>query len=148
MGLKEKLNDNLKSAMKNKDETRKNTIRMALSSIKLAEIDGQKELDEAVIISILHKEIKTREETIFEAKKASRDDMITQLEAEVRIINEFLPQPFDDDELLEFVKKTIEEVGAKSIKEMGSVMKKAIDDAGGRASNDRISKLVREILTS
>ena len=147
MGLKNLLNEHLKSALKDKDNVRKNSLRMALSSIKIAEIDGQKDLDDASIINILQKEIKTREETILEARKANRDDMIDELSAEIEVLKEFLPTPLTDEELLLMVKRIISETGAESIKDMGKVMKATIQEAGGRATNDKISSFIKEILS-
>jgi len=147
MGLRDLLNEQLKTALKEKDIVRKNSLRMALSSIKNAEIDGQKELDDASIINILQKEIKTREETILEARKANRDDMIDELSAEIEVLKEFLPTPLTDKELLLMVKRIILETGAESIKDMGKVMKATIQEAGGRATNDKISSFIKEILS-
>ncbi len=148
MGIKEELEKSLLSAMKVKDETRKNALRMALSSIKLAEIESGKKLDDPSIFSILQKEIKTREETIAEAEKANRPDMIPQLKEDILILKEYLPGELTDSELSALVKKTITDLEAKTIKEMGLVMKSVIEQAQGKASNDRISKVVREELTS
>ena len=148
MGLRDLLNEQLKTALKEKNNIRKNSLRMALSSIKNAEIDGQKELDDALIINILQKEIKTREETILEARKANRDDMIDELSAEIEVLQEFLPTPLTDEEMLLMVKRIILENGAESIKDMGKVMKATIQEAGGRATNDKISSFIKEILSS
>lgn len=148
MGIKEELEKSLLSAMKVKDETRKNALRMALASIKLAEIESGKKLDDPSIFSILQKEIKTRDETIAEAEKANRPDMIPQLKEDILILKEYLPGELTDSELSALVKKTITDLEAKTIKEMGLVMKSVIEQAQGKASNDRISKVVREELTS
>ena len=144
MNLKNQLEEQLKKALREKDGVRKNALRMALASIKNAEVDNRKELEETVVISILQKEIKMRDETIAEARKAGRDEMVASIEAEIQILKEFLPKEFTEAELEVFLKRIIDETGAKSIKEMGLVMKNAIQQAGGRASNERISKFVRE----
>ena len=146
MTLKKELEKDLLAAMKSKDETRKNVLRMAISSIKLAEVESGSELEDTAIFGIMQKEIKTREETISEAKKAGRTEMIAPLEAEIDIIKEYLPKEISDDELAELVKKIISETGASSMKDMGSVMKIAIQEIQGRAPNDRISKTIREFL--
>ena len=148
MGIKEELEKSLLSAMKVKDETRKSALRMALASIKLAEIESGKKLDDPSIFSILQREIKTRDETIAEAEKANRPDMIPQLKEDILILKEYLPGELTDSELSALVKKTITDLEAKTIKEMGLVMKSVIEQAQGKASNDRISKVVREELTS
>lgn len=148
MNLKENLEKSLLSAMKEKDNVRKNALRMALSSIKLAEIESGKELDESMVFSILQKEIRTKEETIAEAEKANRLEMIQPIKDEIAIIKEYLPREMSEEELISLVKKIVFDLNAKSIKEMGLVMKSVIQEAQGKASNDRISKLVRDLLSN
>jgi len=144
--LRKDLENELLKAMKSKDEIRRNTLRMAISSIKLAEVDNRGELDDSAVFGILQKEIKIREETIAEARKADRVEMIAPIEAEIQILKEYLPKELSDEELTALVKKIIEDTGASSMKEMGPVMKNAIQKAQGRAANDRISKTIRELL--
>ena len=150
MGVKTDLTDALRSAMKDKNNTRKNVIRLALSSIKLAEtekgIEKGVELDDVKIFGILQKEIKIREETIAEALKADREGMIEPLNNEIKVLKGFLPSELTDDELTEVVEKAISELNATTIKQMGMVMKTVIENVQGRASNDRISKIVRSLL--
>ncbi len=134
--------------MRDKDEVKRNSLRLALSSIKLAEVDAGKELDDLAVFSLLQKEIKTKEETIAEAIKGGRNEMVAAIEPEIEFLKEFLPKELSDEELSTLVNTTIQETGAQSIKEMGKVMKIAIEKAAGRASNDRISKMVKEILTA
>ena len=146
MGVKTELTDTLHSAIKEKNDTCKNVIRLALSSIKLAEIEKGEELDDGKIFSILQKEIKIREETIAEAAKVGREGMIETLNDEIRVLKEFLPPELTDDELTEMISKVISDINATTIKQMGLVMKTVIENVQGRASNDRISKIVRSIL--
>jgi hypothetical protein len=146
MALKKELEIELLKAMKSKDEVRRNTLRLAISSIKMAEVDSGAELDDSTVFGIMQKEIKIREETIAEAEKAERIDMIAPLEAEIQVLKEYLPKEMSDEELTELVKKIIVETSASSMKEMGGVMKNAIHEVQGRASNDRISKMIRELL--
>lgn len=146
MALKKELENELLKAMKSKDEVRRNTLRMAISSIKLAEVDSGGELDDSTVFGIMQKEIKIREETIAEAEKAERSEMIAPLEAEIRILKEYLPKEMSDEELTDLVKKIIAETGASTMKEMGLVMKNAIQEVQGKAANERISKTIRELL--
>jgi uncharacterized protein len=148
MSIKTDLENNLLMALKQKNSVKKNTLRMALSSIKLAQVETGKELDDPMIFNILQKEIKTREETIAEAVKANRNEMIAPLEAEIVILKSYLPIELSDDELVPLVKKSIEDLNAKTIKDMGMVMKSVISQVNGRASNDRISKVVKDILAN
>ena len=147
MNIKNKLKNNLLSAMKEKDAVRKNALRMALSAIKLAEVESGKELDDPTTFGILQKEIKTRDETIAEAKKANRLEMVTPLEAEIEILKDYLPKELSDEELIAMVKKIVADIKATSMKEMGLVMKSAIHESQGKASNDRIIKVVRDLLS-
>lgn len=146
MNKREELEKRLLEAIKSRDEVRRNTLRMALSSIQLAQIEKGEELDENAVLGILRKEIKTREETIAEAEKANRPGMIPPLEAEILILKEYLPREMTDQELTTLIKKIILDSGASTIKEMGAVMKKAIEETHGQAANDRISKIIRELL--
>ena len=146
MATKKELEKNLLRAIKARDELSKNAIRLAISSIKLAEVEKGEELSESEIFAILRKEIKMREETIAEAEKAYRQDLIMNTKAEIEILIKFLPEELSDQELTELVKKIIMETGASSMKEMGMVIKKVIQEVHGRASNEQISKKVRELL--
>lgn len=148
MSLKKTLEDALKQAMRDKDITKRGALRLCISSIKLAEVDTGKPLEDLHIISILQKEIKTKEETISEAIKADRPEMIPPLQAEIDYLKEFLPKELSDDELEKLIKGIISETGAQTIKDMGKVMKLAIENAAGKASNDKISKLARKLLSS
>jgi len=147
MGLKQDLEKSLISAMKDKNDIRKTALRMALSSIKLAEIESGKALDESMISSMLQKEIRTKEETIAEAEKANRPEMVPPIRSEIEILKEYLPKEMTDVELIALVKKTVSDLNATTIKEMGLVMKSVIQEAQGKASNDRISKAVRDLLS-
>ena len=151
MGVKEDLINSLHSAMKEKNNTRKNAIRLALSAIKLVEtekgIEKDTELDQVKIFNILQKEIKIKEETIAEAVKADRKGMIKPLKDEIKVLIEFLPSELTKKELTEEINKVISELNATTIKQMGLVMKTVIENVQGRASNDKISKIVRNLLS-
>ena len=147
MNIKEQLTIALKTAMKEQNEIRKNVIRMALSSIKLAEVEKGSELDDARLLAIMQKELKTREETIAEAEKAIRPEMIITLNHEIDVIKEFLPAEISDDEIEKIIEQVISDTKADSIKQMGLVMKVAIERVAGRASNDRLSKIIKDKLS-
>ena len=146
MSIKQSLERELLIAMKEKDEIKRNVFRMALSMIKLAEVEKSGPLDDPATVNILMKEIKTREEIIFEANNAGRDAMAITAKKDIDILKQFLPQEMNDEELSQLIKKEILESGASSLKDMGTVMKRAIEVAQGRASNDRISEIVRGFL--
>jgi len=147
MNIKEQLTNDLKSAMKQQDKIRMKVIRMVLSSIKLAEVEKGEELDSLRLLAILQKEVKTREETIAEAEKAGRPEMISELEQEIDVIKGYLPKEMDDDELETIIDQVISELNANSIKQMGQVIKEVISRVAGRAANDRISMIVKTRLS-
>ena len=146
MDLKSTIQTDLKDAMRHGEETRKSTLRMALSAIKLAEVEKGAHLDEAAYLAIIQKEIKARREAIADAERAHRPELITQAEQEIIILQGYLPPAFSQEELEDLVKAAIEEVGATSIREMGQVMKILVPRLQGRASNDQASQVVRKLL--
>jgi uncharacterized protein YqeY len=132
--------------MKAGDEVRKRTVRMVLAAIKQAEIDRRVTLDEPAVLSILQKEIKMRKESIAEAKGAGREDLVSASEAEIEVLNVFLPQGLDAAELRALVQAAIAETGAASAADMGKVMKALMPKVAGRAPGDQVSATVRELL--
>lgn len=146
MELKTKLQEELKDAMRANDARRKTTIRMALAAIKLAEIDKGTPLDENGVMAILQKEVKSRLESIADAERAGRADLVTEAQGEMAILEEFLPKAFSDDELEALAKQAISAAGATSLKEMGQVMKLLMPQLQGKASGERASQVVRGLL--
>ena len=146
MDIKSTLQSDLKDAMRAGDVTRKNTLRMAISAIKLAEVEKNAHMDESSYLGILQKEIKSRREAIADAERAKRPELITQAEAEIKILEGYLPKAFTQDELENLVKAVIAEVGATSAREMGQVMKILIPRLQGRATGDQASQVVRKLL--
>jgi hypothetical protein len=146
MSIKTQLNDSLKDAMKSGDEVRKRTVRMALASIKQVEVDKRVELDDAAVTAILQKEVKNRRESLEEARKANRADLIEANEAEIRVLEAFLPKAMPTEELRAIVQAAITETGASAPADMGKVMKVVMPRVAGRAPNDMISATVRELL--
>jgi uncharacterized protein YqeY len=146
MDTKAKLENDLKDAMRSGDDIRKRTIRMVLAAIKQTEIDKQIVLDETGVIGILQKEVKTRRESLEEAQKAGRNDLTEALEAEIKVLNGYLPQAMDSAELAVLAEAVITEVGASSPTDMGKVMKALLPRVAGRAANDQVSQVVRGLL--
>ena len=153
MTLKAQLNDSMKDAMKSGDEVRKRTIRMALAAVKQAEVDKRSnpadkriELDDMAVMGLIQKEIKNRRESLEEAKKANRTDLVEANEAEIKVLEAFLPEAMPDEELRTLVQAVISETGAASPSDMGKVMKIVMPRVAGRAPNDRVSATVRELL--
>src|SRR5512133_770311 len=123
MDKKTELNNAVKEAMKSGDEVRKRTLRMTLAAIKQIEVDRRTSLDDAAVLSILQKEIKLHTEALDEANRANRADLATDAQAEIDILNTFLPQGLSADELRALVQAAIAETGAAGPTDMGKVMK-------------------------
>ena len=154
MDTKAKLNEAMKDAMKSGDDLRKRTVRMVLAAVKQVEVDKRSnpadkriELDELAINALIQKEVKNRREALEEAKKANRDDLAADNEAEIKVLEEFLPKAMDPAELRALVQAAITEVGAAAPSDMGKVMKAVMPKVAGRAPNDAISAAVKELLT-
>jgi uncharacterized protein YqeY len=146
MTTKTELETSLKDAMRAKDDVRRRTLRMALSAIKQVEIDKSQVLDETGIAAILQKEIKSRRESIVDAQRANRPDMIKAAEAEIAVIEGFLPKALSPEELEKLAKLVITELGVTSPKDVGQVMKALLPRLQGRAPGDQVSAVVRKLL--
>ena len=146
MNTKEQLESALKDAMRSGDEVRKRTIRMALAEIKNAEIDKGASLDETSMLSILQKEVKSRRESIADAERAGRPDLIAASQVEIAILEGFLPESFTPEELEMLARQAINEVDATSVREMGQVMKVLVPRLQGRATGEQASQVVRRLL--
>jgi len=148
MGIKQDLEKALHDAMRSNDLLRKNTLRLVLSSIQLAEVEKRNALDDQAILGILQKEVKMRRETIQDAEKGNRKDIVDEKLDEIKILEGFLPKQLSETEITELAKKAIQEVGAGSVNDSGKVMKVLMLQVAGRAPGDQISKIVRQLLQS
>lgn len=146
MELRQKLESELHQAMRANNEARKRTIRMALANIKNSEIDRGSGLDESGILSILQKEVKSRKESILDAQKANRPDLVEAALVEISILEEFLPTPLDETALREICQSAITELSASGPGDMGKVIKLVMSKVQGRVAGDQVSKIVREVL--
>ena len=146
MSIKNQLRDALTAALRSGDTVRKTTLRMALASIKNAEVEAREELDEDLVLNLLQKEVKARQETIEGAKQANRPDLIEKAEIEINILNDFLPQQLSADELRALVQEAIQESGASSMSEIGKIMGALMPKIRGRADGKEANKIVRELL--
>jgi uncharacterized protein YqeY len=146
MDTKEKLELALKEAIRAGDDVSKRSIRMVLAAIRQVEIDRQIKLDEAAVLSIIQKEIKTRRESVEEARDANRPDIVAATEAEIVVLQAYMPEALGTDELKTLVETAIAEVGARSPADMGKVMKLLMPRLAGRAPGDQVSAMVRQFL--
>jgi uncharacterized protein len=146
MDKKAELENALKAAMRSGDEIRKRTLRMAISAVRMAEIEKGEPLSDSAVMSILQKELKSRQETIEEAKRANRMDLAESTSEEVSVLETFLPQQMSAQELEGLVRQAIQETGASSPADMGRVMKTLMPRLQGRATGDQTSAAVRRLL--
>jgi uncharacterized protein YqeY len=146
MSMKTQLEIELRNAMRASDDLRKSTLRMVLSEIRLVEVEKGSLLDDASIMTVLHKEVKSRRESIADAQRANRPDLIDQAEAEIVILEGYLPKGFSAEELETLARQAITETSASSLKEMGQVMKVLMPRLQGRATGDQASQVVRKLL--
>lgn len=144
--MKDQFNDLLHESMKNHDEVARDTMRLVLTNLKLAEVEKKTTLDDTAIISLVQKEIKTRNESIEDFKKGGRADLIERTSAEIKVLERFLPKQLSDEEIRSIVQAAITEVQASAISDMGKVMKAALPKMQGQAASDRVSTIVKELL--
>jgi len=146
MNSKVQLQNDLKEAMLNKDSVRKTTIRMVLAAIKNAEIDKGQELEDSEIQVIIQKEVKSRRETIEEARRVKRLDIVSENESEIEILDTYLPKQLSTDEINSMARAAIVEVGATSPQEIGQVMKVLMPRVRGQADGKEVNQIVRQLL--
>lgn len=141
------LENDLKQAIKAADTIRKNTIRIVLTSVKLAEVEKKAPLDEHALQGIMQKQAKMRRESIAEATSADRMDLVPALEEELSILEGYLPEQLSEDEIKSLVLEAIQESGEDETPEMGAVMRLVMPRIGGRADGKVVSRIVRALLS-
>ncbi|OGO60328.1 MAG: hypothetical protein A2029_06875 [Chloroflexi bacterium RBG_19FT_COMBO_47_9] len=146
MDIKSTLQSDLQDAIRHGEGTRKSTLRMVLTAIKLAEVEKGAKMDETAYLAVIQKEIKACHEAIADAEKANRPELIPQAEEEIVILQGYLPAALSPAELENMANIAITEVGATSIREMGQVMKVLMPRLQGRATGDQASQMVRKLL--
>lgn len=144
--LKERLLQDLKEAMKNKEVNKKNAVQMVRAAILQVEKDKGIEVNDEQILSIISKELKTRKDSLEEYKKANREDLIEKVKEEMEVLEKYLPKQLTDEELEKEIKTIIEKVEAKTMKDMGKVMKEAKEVIGAKADGKRINEVVKKFL--
>jgi hypothetical protein len=144
--LKEKLNSDLKQALRDRDKLRVSVIRLVLSAVKNTEIAKRAELEETDILGVIAKEAKQRKESIEAFKRGDRQDLVDQEEAELAILMEYLPKQMSRDEIIAAARKVIAEAGAQGLSDKGKVMGKLIPQLKGRAEGSQINAVVSELL--
>ena len=148
MNIQEQLMIDLKNALRSKDELRKTTIRMALAALKNARVAKNADLTENEMAVVLRKQVKQRQDSISDYQKGGRDDLVAQESAEIEILESYLPQMLDRDEIVSLAGQAIAETGASSPRQMGQVMRVLMPRVQGRADGRMVSEIVRELLAS
>ncbi|AEE97108.1 GatB/YqeY domain-containing protein [Mahella australiensis] len=143
MSLKEQLLKDMQSAMKSRDNLRKTTISMARAAILQVEKDKQIQLDDDGVIDVLAKEIKSRKDAIPEFERGNRPDLVQKLEAEIAILNEYMPKQLSSEEISRLIDDAIAEVNAQSVKDIGAVMKVLMPRIRGRADGAIVNQMVK-----
>ncbi|BBI66181.1 aspartyl-tRNA amidotransferase subunit B [Psychrobacter sp. KH172YL61] len=144
--LKQTLSDNIKTSMKARELERVKILRNVQSVVKQIEIDRQTELDDAQVLEVLQKQLKQRQESLTIFTENGRDDLAAKEQFEIDIINEFMPQQMNQDDIMALVNAEIAEQGATSMRDMGSVMGVLKNKTAGRADPALISKMVKDAL--
>ncbi|MFP4697615.1 MAG: GatB/YqeY domain-containing protein [Eubacteriales bacterium] len=148
MSLKKTLLQDMKTAMKEKDNVKKNTIQLVRSAVLQVEKDEKVELDDDAVVQIIASQVKKRKSSLPEFEKGGRTDLIEELNNEINILMSYLPKQLSDEELTDIINAVIEDIGAQSMKDMGKVMSAVGEKVKGRADNKRISLIVKQKLSS
>lgn len=148
LGLKDKITENMKTAVRGRDQFTVDTLRMALSAIKNKEIEKKSDIDDDTIISLIKTLVKQRKEAAELYRKGDRDDLAEKEEDEVNLLKEYLPEEMGEDELGRIVGDIISETGASSLADMGKVMKLVMAKTAGRAEGRLVNELVKKGLSA
>lgn len=144
--LKEKLMEDLKQSMKDKNVNRKNVVQMVRAGILQIEKDKHIELEDNQVLEVISKEFKKRSDSLADYEKAGRQDIVDQVKEEMSVLEEYLPKKLSEEELTAVIKEIIAELGATSIKDMGNIMKAAKERLGVSADGKMINEIVRKKL--
>ena len=144
--LKEKLMEDLKISMRNKDEIRKNTVQMVRAAILQIEKDKGIQVEDDKILEIIAKEVKSKNDALNDFEKAGREDLINQTNQEIAVLQEYLPKQLSREEIKAELEKIIAEIGATTMKDMGAIMKEAKAKMGASADGKTINEVAKEIM--
>ena len=147
MNLKEQIKNDIKTAMRAKENHKRDTLRNIQAAIKQIEVDQRIEVDDTMVEKILMKYAKQREDAIIQFKEAGRDDLVAKDEMELALVMGYLPEPMNDEELEGILRKIITDTGASSMKDMGKIMGAAKGTVGSRADGGRINQVVKKLLS-
>lgn len=146
MTLKAQILDDVKTAMRARDQKRLTALRLITSAIKQIEVDKRIEVDDQIVLGILDKMVKQRRESLQLFESAGRDDLALQETFEIELISVYLPEALSDDEVAALIKQAVADTGASSIRDMGAVMNKLRAEVQGRADMKAVSSAVKTLL--
>ena len=146
MSIKDKLKDDLKSAMLEKDTIRKNVVQLIKAGVLQVEKDKKITLDDEGVLDVIAKQLKQRRDSLPDYEKSGREDLIAQLKQEMELLMEYLPAQLTHEELVEIVKDAITKTGASEIKDMGKIMAVVMPQTKGRADGKEINAIANEFL--
>lgn len=146
MSLKERLMEDLKSSMKNKDKLRKDTITMVRAEIKQREVDERRDVEDEDVIEIVSRQLKQKKDSLEGFRKGERQDLVDLTEKEIDILMEYLPRQLTESEIDEIVKNVVDEIGANTMRDMGKVMSNVMPKVKGRADGNVVNKIVKQYL--
>jgi uncharacterized protein len=147
--IQDKIQGQIADAMRSKDQLRLDVLRMMKSAVKLKEVDKMKALEEGEVLAVLNTLVKQRKDSIEQFRKGGREELAQKEEAEIKIIEEYLPAAASEDDIRQAIADAVQETGAASMKDMGKVMKAALARLAGKSADGaRVSQLVKEKLSS
>ena len=147
MSLVERLNQDMKLAMKNKDKLKLSVIRMVKASVKNEEINQGSPLTDEQVLAVVTRELKQRRDSLQEFDKAGREDLAAPTREEIEILLEYMPEQMGEDDIRRIVSEAIQQVGAQSKKDLGKVMGVLMPKVKGRADGTLVNKIVQELLS-
>ncbi len=147
MSLKDRLTEDMQAAMRSGDKPRLSVLRMALAGVKQREVDTRRPLDDAAVQAVIERMIKQGKDALAQFRDGGRADLVAKEEAELKVLQTYLPQPFSDSELDSFLAECIEAAGATGVKDLGKVMGVVKTRAAGRVDMSTVSARVRTMLT-
>lgn len=148
MSLKDRITEDMQAAMKSGDKVRLGVLRMALAGIKQREVDTRRPLDDAAVIHVLERMVKQGKDSLAQFREGGRTDLVAKEEAELAILQTYLPQPLSEAELDAFIGECIDEAGATSVKDFGKVMGVIKARAAGRVDMSTVGARVRTLLAA
>lgn len=148
MTLSEKINEDVKNAMKNQDKEKLNVIRMVKSAIQLAKIELKHDLSDEEVIDVISKQIKMRKDSIVEFEKASRMDLVENYQKEINILKEYMPEPLSIEEVNNIITEAFDLIKPTSPKQMGLIMKEVTPKVKGKFDMGEVSKIIKDKLNN